>query len=678
MSGFDLAEKVRICVLGETVGKSSLVHRFVNGSFCGQQIQHQHMEETHHKHIKILNQTFDLNIIDTTNNHEVEATQPSCEDILQIEWKGMDGYSMDIRQEWLLESDVLFLLFNRLNSLSWMILQAIHDVAIKVLSDKIAHIPVYIISTCSDLYLSQSSLSNLDSFDLVSFKEVTDYIANFDHVFHFETSSKMDHNVAPLFKSAVTKYDELCTPKLRKKKRKQRKKIATPFHNKIEPPALYNAEEAITDATIDNTVNKDKTEPISNDDQEETKLDPPIATETLHIISSKDDDDNDYNGRLSSPSESSLSSKDMYGIQYSSKYNESIEFKNIQKTFNTCHQIKVTYAQIEDTNPEYKSSCLLFFKDLDATLSTIGCVENDKKMFFIQCRQHIVYKMMDQLHVVKHRYEYLKCITLLTGPLILRLDELQGENYWNVLSDVSFVSKLEFSYDLWMQNNKKSEIEFRNELSGALHINPIYIRINGVGKGLNDIVIDWTVMYIWIPYYIQGVQTDLMRREYRIRPQDQVEVEYKKQWIPCTVIEVKDVLNAKGKQIKVRYNTLNGRDRFTKNTEWMWTVKHCERLRLPDKVYVIVSYNNVQIGTIFKPPLLAHCREGNKEYIEVGHHIFVNRNGIWYRCEVINAVLEGKKIQILYLVHTFVKNTEWIRLWEPADLRRISLNDMRL
>ena len=391
-------------------------------------------------------------------------------------------------------------------------------------------------------------------------------------------------------------------------------------------------------------------------------------------------EENEQNGYVHLvKSESPLSSEEIYNIEYSSKFKESMDFKNIVKTFNKYHQLNISYAQIEDKNPQYKSSSMHFFKDLDATLTTIGCIEDHKKAFFIQCRQHILFKMLDQINLVKNQYEYLTTMILLTPPLMLRIDELSSDNYWNILQDASFISKLEYSYDLWQKNGtSKSETEFKNELSGALHINPIYIKINGVGKGLNDIVIDWSINYIWIPYYIQGVQTDLLHREYRMRPQDQIEVCYKQQWIPCTVLEVKDAPSLKGKKIKVRYNKINGKDRFkTVNTEWIWTKKEYERLRMPDNVYVIVSYNGVKIGTIFKPPLLAYCRDGNKEYIDVGHHVFVKREDVWYRCEVINEVLEGKKIQILYLVHTFVRNTEWLRLYEPGDLERISLEDMR-
>eukprot|EP01084_Bolivina_argentea_P168944 292897_1 len=393
---------------------------------------------------------------------------------------------------------------------------------------------------------------------------------------------------------------------------------------------------------------------------------------------------NGYNGHMKKEhlvhveSPFSLSSAEIYNIEYSSKYKESMDFKNIQKMFNKYHQIKLFYAQSESTNGGITTDHV-FFKDLDATLTTIGCMDQDKKMFFITCRQHIINKMVHTINVCKNQYEYLATITLLTGPLILRLDQVERNNYWSVLSDASFVSKLAISYDDWMINNKKSENEFKNEISGALHINPIYIRINGVGKGLEDIVIDWTVMYIWIPYYIQGVTTNLIYREYRMRPQDQIEVQYDKKWIPCTILEVKDTLNKKGKQIKVRYNKLNGNDRYFTNTEWLWTIKHYDRLRLPDQVYVIVSYNGVKIGTTFKPPLLAYVRGGNKKYLDIGHHIFVNRDNIWYRCEIINVSMEtDKAIQVLYLVNTFVKNTEWLTLSDNHHLKRISLEDMRI
>eukprot|EP00483_Globobulimina_turgida_P011760 UN11782 len=188
----------------------------------------------------------------------------------------------------------------------------------------------------------------------------------------------------------------------------------------------------------------------------------------------------------------------MYSIEYSSKYKETLDFKNIQKTFNKYHQINVSYAQIENKNPEYRSSAVLFFKDLDATLTTIGCMDQDKKLFFLQCRQHIISKMINQITLVKNQYEYLSKMILLTGPLMPQLDVLCSDNYWNILCDASFVSKLRFNYEIWQTDCRKSQTEFTNELAGALHINPIYIKINGVGKGLNDIVNDWDVCNICI------------------------------------------------------------------------------------------------------------------------------------------------------------------------------------
>eukprot|EP01084_Bolivina_argentea_P145201 254553_1 len=406
-----------------------------------------------------------------------------------------------------------------------------------------------------------------------------------------------------------------------------------------------------------------------------------MSTTNTHMIleDDKQEYDDDYGYVHLIKAESPLTEQEICSIEYSSKYKESIDFKNIQNTFSTYHQINLLYSQIKNKNARYRSSTILFFKDLDATLTTIGCTDTHIKHLFIQCRQHIILKMIKQINLVKNQYEYLPLMTLLTGPLMPAVDELRSKKYWNKLSDSSFVSKLTYNYETWQHNATKSETEFTNELAGALHIHPKYIQINGVGKGLNDIVIDWTVYKIWIPYYIQGVQTDLIQRVCLMKPQDQIEVKYKRKWIPCTVLEVNDAPNVKGKKVKIRYNKLNGRDRFkTMNTECIWTVKDCDRLRLPDKVYVIVSYNGVKIETVFKPQGLAYCRDRNKDYIDVGHHIFVNRNGVWYRCEVIDAVLEGRKIQVLYLVNSFVKNTEWLRLWEPSDLERISLEDMRV
>ena len=67
MSGFDLAIKVKVCVLGETVGKSSAINRFVNKTFSGQHIQHENMEQIHRKQLKLFNKTFDLFILKGLN-----------------------------------------------------------------------------------------------------------------------------------------------------------------------------------------------------------------------------------------------------------------------------------------------------------------------------------------------------------------------------------------------------------------------------------------------------------------------------------------------------------------------------------------------------------------------------------------------------------------------------------
>ncbi len=118
-----------------------------------------------------------------------------------------------------------------------------------------------------------------------------------------------------------------------------------------------------------------------------------------YLDEKKEEDKDDQYGYVdllgSNRSESPLSSQEIYNISYSSKYKESMDFKNIQETFNIYHQFNLSYAQIEDKNPEYRASSLLFFKDLDATLTTIGCIDDDKMRFFIQCRQYILFKMIE-------------------------------------------------------------------------------------------------------------------------------------------------------------------------------------------------------------------------------------------------------------------------------------------
>ena len=148
---------IKLCVIGETVGKSCFINRFVHKSFAARHIKHNKIEELYHKQMNIADKTYDVQIIDTTNNNN-----ESIHDIVSIQLKDIDNYSMNIRKSWIIDNDILFLLFNRLNRISWRIIQNIHSLTIKYLSKNIENIPIYIISTCCDLYQS-SNLQSLDS-----------------------------------------------------------------------------------------------------------------------------------------------------------------------------------------------------------------------------------------------------------------------------------------------------------------------------------------------------------------------------------------------------------------------------------------------------------------------------------------------------------------------------------
>lgn len=157
---------IKLCVIGETVGKSCFINRFVNKSFAARHIKHNHIEQLYHKQVNIADKTYDIQIIDTTNTIHDDTdnnyNNKSIHDILHIQLKDIDNYSMDIRKSWIIDNDILFLLFNRLNRISWLIIQNIHSLTIKYLSKNIENIPIYIISTCCDLYQS-SNLQSIDS-----------------------------------------------------------------------------------------------------------------------------------------------------------------------------------------------------------------------------------------------------------------------------------------------------------------------------------------------------------------------------------------------------------------------------------------------------------------------------------------------------------------------------------
>ena len=87
--------------LGETVGKSCQINRFLNQSFDGNHIKHKNMEEIYHTEMVKTNQTFNIQITDTTNNHIVshnnemkEIAQNKNTDMLHIKLKGIDNYAM--------------------------------------------------------------------------------------------------------------------------------------------------------------------------------------------------------------------------------------------------------------------------------------------------------------------------------------------------------------------------------------------------------------------------------------------------------------------------------------------------------------------------------------------------------------------------------------------------------
>eukprot|EP01083_Nonionella_stella_P140405 430520_1 len=218
------AIQIKICVLGDTVGKSCLTRRFVNGSFDGQPIEHNKMEKIYYKQLRIqtttMNEKFEIEITDTTNNYLDSNTNT-----IQIKLKDIAERSMHIRKQWIAQHNVLFLLFNRLNRVSWRFIQNIHTLCIKHLSKNKLNIPIYIVSTCSDMYRS----CNLQSIDMVTLKEVETYVSTSTNTFHFETSSKLNQNIDILFESALTTWLELhphlrSKPHIKKKRKTKHKK----------------------------------------------------------------------------------------------------------------------------------------------------------------------------------------------------------------------------------------------------------------------------------------------------------------------------------------------------------------------------------------------------------------------------------------------------------------------
>ena len=250
-----------------------------------------------------------------------------------------------------------------------------------------------------------------------------------------------------------------------------------------------------------------------------------------------------------------------------------------------------------------------------------------------------------------------------------------NEQYINHTKIGKLQCKLKFDFDKWKQNETKYNGIFRSEIADALKINSALVKMKKIGRG--SVIIDFWVLNIWIPLHVSNFSHDPIPRAYNMRPNDQIEVKYKHVWHESTISEVKMSSKSNGKLFKVRYNPQAGKDLFTKNTEWFCSLKEGQRLRMPNQIIISFDEHGAKINTEWQPKPLAPI--ANILDVEVGQHIYVQYKGTWYRCEVIEArnIYQGTKIQILYLVHGFWNDTEWMELWNTNHLARISLADVR-
>eukprot|EP01084_Bolivina_argentea_P025622 47654_1 len=250
----------------------------------------------------------------------------------------------------------------------------------------------------------------------------------------------------------------------------------------------------------------------------------------------------------------------------------------------------------------------------------------------------------------------------------------------NDIENGNFIITLDFEHKEWITNSAKYENIFKQEICQTLpQIDPSMINIQNVKEG--SIIIDWIIVNIWMLRFrsenAAGYSpTNTTNTEpYEMKQQDQIEVEFEGKWYAATIIEIRCKSGVTGKYFKVRYNAVNGKDIFWKNTEWFYSHSQADRLRFPGQIIT-------KSGEEWNPPGIAIDEQGvrvnNKHELKVGQHIYVYSKNYWFRCQILKRLEGGIGVALTVILLEYGGSSPLsLHLWKPEHRALIELRDMR-
>eukprot|EP01083_Nonionella_stella_P316286 1146030_1 len=342
----------------------------------------------------------------------------------------------------------------------------------------------------------------------------------------------------------------------------------------------------------------------------------------------------------------------------------------ISKKFDDNPRLRI----ILQPKPGYVTPRVLLFTHLRGILLAIGCNKQDIQRWMVQARKHILNRIVLLLNLAKNKpkqYQLLPLLDVVSANTDTDEKTPDGAPFIVYTMVGRFSCKLQYDFEEWKKNHQTYEAQFITEVSKALRLHPSWIQIKNTKAG--SVIIDFWILNIWIPCWVSLLDHDPLTRHYYIRPNDQIQIKWKDRPYEATVVKTMESSDASGRRIKARYNPVDGKDQFSRNTEWICSMKEGSRLKLPNQVSVEMDDEGVKIYTTFIPKPIAQVLHVSA--VQVGEHLWVSYKNSWYRCQVMEerVTFEGKMIKILYLVHTFMKNEEWLNLWDPNHLARTSL-----
>eukprot|EP01084_Bolivina_argentea_P279845 478485_1 len=240
----------------------------------------------------------------------------------------------------------------------------------------------------------------------------------------------------------------------------------------------------------------------------------------------------------------------------------------------------------------------------------------------------------------------------------------------NEINDGHFIITFDFQHKKWMSNSVKCECIFKKEICETLApVASSMIKIQQVKEG--SVIIDWIIRgLLKIRFLISARNNVSARTQYQMQKQDQIQVRNKNKWYCATILQYHSETGVKGKYFKVRYNAVNGKDPFFWNTEWFYSRVQRELLCFPGDVLMKnETWYPVGIG-IDEQGVRAHTTYG----LQVGHHIYVDYYGYWYRCEITTRRAEW--IEVIRLCDG-ASSKNWLNLLNKRHLEKISLKDKR-